>query len=61
MPSIRPDVDPFLIVGEVEGPEPVNEADHFARCPICGQAIDCRNLGEVLHHHQPVHDPLPRQ
>ncbi|MGR6331356.1 non-homologous end-joining DNA ligase [Sphingomonas sp. XXL09] len=37
----------------------VPEAMHFISCPECGQAIDCRNLGDVLHHDEPGHDPLP--
>jgi bifunctional non-homologous end joining protein LigD len=35
------------------------EAMHFMDCPTCGQAIDCRNLGDVLHHNQPGHAPIP--
>ena len=35
------------------------EAMHFMNCPSCGQATDCRNLGDVLHHDQPGHAPLP--
>lgn len=35
------------------------EAMHFMDCPTCGQAIDCRNLGDVLHHDQPGHAPIP--
>ena len=30
------------------------EADHFDKCPGCGQWFDMRDLGEVLAH---VHDP----
>ena len=38
-----------------------DEADHFYRCPVCGQAVDCRRLGDVLHHEEEGHEPLPRQ
>jgi hypothetical protein len=27
-----------------------DEAGYFYRCPICGQAVDERDLGQVLHH-----------
>lgn len=39
--------------------EPENEADHFFICPECGQAVDMRDLGEVFHHEEPGHKPLP--
>jgi hypothetical protein len=42
-----------------EVPELSDEAEHFIACPECGQAIDCRLLGDVLHHETPGHDPLP--
>jgi hypothetical protein len=29
------------------------EADHFMKCPGCGQSFDMRDLGQVLEH---VHD-----
>jgi len=45
--------------GERVGGDPEREEDHFMLCPECGQAFDMRNLGEVLHHHEPGHDPLP--
>lgn len=35
-----------------------NEADHFYQCPSCGQAVDMRKLGDVLHHEEPGHKPL---
>jgi len=35
------------------------EADHFIDCPECGQPIDCRRLGDVLHHEEPGHVRLP--
>jgi hypothetical protein len=38
-----------------------SELDHFIPCPICGQAIDCRELDQVLHHDEPDHKPIPRQ
>lgn len=34
------------------------EAEHFITCPECGQAIDCRRLGDVLHHDEPGHEPI---
>jgi hypothetical protein len=29
-------------------------------CPACGQAFDCRNLGEVMHHADDGHEPIER-
>lgn len=43
-----------------EGGEPADEADHFYVCPQCGQAVDMRRLGDVLHHEEPGHEPLSR-
>ncbi|RWQ32780.1 MAG: hypothetical protein EOS21_30875 [Mesorhizobium sp.] len=34
------------------------EAQHFEHCPICGQDFDMRDLGQVLHHAKPEHQPL---
>lgn len=36
-----------------------HECEHFYLCPACGQAVDCRRLGDVLHHDQPRHSRLP--
>ncbi|WP_254018585.1 hypothetical protein [Mesorhizobium escarrei] len=46
------------IKGKRHGPPAKDEAEHFEFCPICGQAFDKRNLGEVLHHYLPDHEPL---
>jgi hypothetical protein len=43
------------------GGDPENEADHFIKCPACGQMIDRRDLGEVFHHELEGHEPLPTQ
>jgi hypothetical protein len=39
-------------------PEVADEREHFYLCH-CGQAVDMRRLGDVLHHEQADHDPLP--
>jgi hypothetical protein len=39
------------------GPVPQNLATY--ECPVCGQAVDRRHLGEVLHHEVPHHRPIP--
>lgn len=36
-----------------------NEADNFYNCEACGQAVDMRDLGEVFHHEEAGHKPLP--
>ena len=45
----------------VEYPELSDEAEHFYMCEACGQAVDCRRLGDVLHHEESGHAPLPVQ
>lgn len=47
------------IRGERVGGEPAKESEHFYRCPACGQAVDMRDLGQVFHHEEPGHKPLP--
>ena len=42
-----------------EGPDYEVESRHFAVCEDCGQAFDRRRLGDVIHHQQPGHEPLP--
>ena len=39
-------------------PDLEDEREHFMICPECGQAFDCRKLGDVLHHDEPGHEPL---
>lgn len=46
------------IVGRRHGGEPPVEADHFLLCRECGQAIDLRDLRQVIWHQRPDHDPL---
>ncbi|MCB4863294.1 hypothetical protein K7W03_27360 [Sphingobium sp. PNB] len=42
-------------------PDLEDESQHFITCTECGQAIDCRRLGDVLHHEEPGHERLPVQ
>jgi hypothetical protein len=37
-------------IGRRFGGEPQNVAAHFIKCPICGDWIDMRDLGQVLAH-----------
>ncbi|RWI96067.1 hypothetical protein [Mesorhizobium sp.] len=46
--------------GKRAGNPPADEAAHIITCPVCGQAFDCRDLGQVLHHATRLHQPLPR-
>lgn len=41
------------------GGEPVDESEHFYICAQCGQAVDMRKLGDVFHHEEPDHEPMP--
>ena len=36
--------------GKPLGWTPRDEREHFIRCPVCGQMLDMRYLGEVLDH-----------
>lgn len=58
-PELKP--PPFdelnAITARRAGGEPDDEAEHFYRCG-CGEAVDMRRLGDVLHHEQPGHRPL---
>jgi hypothetical protein len=45
------------IKGEYLGAPPKDESEHFEVCPQCGQAVDARDLNQVLHHAQPGHKP----
>ena len=38
-----------------------NIREHYEICPACGQAIDLRELGEVLDHERDGHKPLTTQ
>ena len=46
------------ISGRIVGPEPEDEAEHFYRCQACGQMVDMRDLGQVLHHARTGHEPI---
>lgn len=47
------------IVGEKEGGDPTNDAEHIGLCPYCGQAVDLRDLSQGIHHNTPGHGPIP--
>ena len=47
--------------GRVQGEIPADEAGHFFVCESCGQAVDMRKLGDVFHHEDDGHKPLPVQ
>ncbi|RTM07518.1 MAG: hypothetical protein EKK31_11220 [Hyphomicrobiales bacterium] len=46
------------IVGRHHCGEPMGRPDHFLLCPACGQAIDLRDLRQVIWHQRPAHGPL---
>jgi hypothetical protein len=57
-------VKPGEIIGElVAGEPPASEDGYFYACPDCGQAVDERDLAQVIHHEEPGHKPmkLPRR
>lgn len=56
MPDRR---EPNAIPGKRIGGEPEDESEHFYTCKKCGQAVDKRRLGDVFHHEEQGHEPLP--
>lgn len=36
----------------------LQEHEHFHVCLACGQSVDRRDFGQVIHHEQPDHKPL---
>lgn len=46
------------IVGTPDDGDPTNDAEHIGVCPYCGQAVDLRDLGQVIHHNTPGHGPV---
>lgn len=53
-------LDPkFGYVGERVGGEPKTERGHLYTCKACGQDVDKRDLGAVMHHDERGHLPLP--
>ncbi|WP_245511660.1 MULTISPECIES: hypothetical protein [unclassified Mesorhizobium] len=65
-PDQRPDVTELTtpsdlgppIAGTLHGGGVIPEADHFYKCPNCGQKVDQRNLRQVMWHEVPGHEPL---
>jgi hypothetical protein len=39
-------------------PESQPQSIHFYVCRACGQAVDMRKLGDLIHHEQPEHEPI---
>lgn len=44
-------------IGKRVGDPPVDEAEHFIKCAVCGGWIDCRDLGQVFQHEGPLPHP----
>jgi hypothetical protein len=40
-------------------PEPEDQTIHYFTCKACGQAVDKRKVGDLFHHEEPGHDPIP--
>lgn len=47
-----------VVAGSMKG---ATCCEHFYVCEACGQAVDMRKLGDVFHHEEPEHEPLPAQ
>lgn len=46
------------IIGQLQVRAAVSEEEHFMICPACGQAVDKRDLRQVIWHEPPCHKPL---
>lgn len=63
--SMKPDREELNAIRAKRGrwPDVEAEADeesiHFYVCKACGQAVDKRNLGDVFHHEEAGHEPIP--
>src|SRR5260370_24494625 len=56
-PAMR--IKPGQIIGNlVHGAPPPTEDGYFYACPDCGQAVDERDLAQVIHHETPDHTPM---
>ena len=44
-------------IGKRVGLPATDEAEHFIRCPACDGWIDCRDLGQVFEHEEPLPHP----
>lgn len=54
-------IAPETITGSRIGGDPEDERKHFYICVRCGQAVDKRDLGQILHHEEPEHKRVPTQ
>jgi hypothetical protein len=50
----------FLNRASVAAPELSDEVGHFYLCPLCGQAVDMRRLGDIFYHEEDGHVPHSR-
>lgn len=48
-------------IGKLVSDLPVEERDHFIKCPACNGWIDCRDLGQVFSHEGPLPHPKEDQ
>ncbi|TGP86380.1 hypothetical protein EN866_24075 [Mesorhizobium sp. M2D.F.Ca.ET.223.01.1.1] len=46
------------IIGRLWVRRAASEEEHFIICRACGQAVDKRDLRQVIWHEQPGHKPL---
>jgi len=46
-------------IKSIRGGEPPDVSQHFYVCEMCGQAVDKRRLGDVIHHERGEHEPIP--
>ena len=51
-------IRPEQIIGRRLGEEPKDACEHFYVYKQCGQAVDKRDAGQVIHHEKPDHHPL---
>ncbi|PBB83550.1 hypothetical protein CK216_27720 [Mesorhizobium sp. WSM3876] len=52
------DLGPPIVTAKYRARTAVTEQENFHRCPKCGQAVDRRDLRQVIWHEQQGHKPL---
>jgi hypothetical protein len=52
-------IKPGQIIGQpVSAEPPTSENGYFYDCPDCGQAVDERDVAQVIHHEMLDHKPM---
>lgn len=55
MATVGSEIPKGVYIGERLDSEPVDESEHWMKCPACGGWLDMRDLGQVFEHFDLVH------